>query len=97
MEGPPRHEETLVIDLCIEVSQDKALPSIELILVCECEAWTLTKAMTKSLDWCYTRMLRVVQNVSWKQHMTCEKLYGPKLKLTEKVKERRLRICGQTR
>ena len=38
--------------------------AIETILLYGCEAWSLAKAMTKSLDGCYTRMLRMVQDVS---------------------------------
>ena len=37
---------------------------------------TLTKALTKSINGCYTRMLRMAQNVSWRDHITNLELYG---------------------
>ena len=40
------------------------------VLLCGSESWTLTKKLNKSLDGCYTRMLRKVLNISWKRHMT---------------------------
>ena len=40
--------------------------------------------MEKSLDGCYTRMLRMVLIVSWRQHLTNKERYG----------ELRLRIAG---
>ena len=39
-------------------------------------------------------MLRVALNVSWKQHMTNEELYGDLLKVTSKIAMHRLRLAG---
>ena len=39
-------------------------------------------------------MLRAVQNVSWKQHLTNKELYNGCLKLTDKIRETRLRNAG---
>ena len=39
-------------------------------------------------------MLRAVQNVSWKQHITNKKLYNGCRKITEKIRERRLKNAG---
>ena len=36
--------------------------AIETILLYGCESWTHNKAMTKSINGCYTRMLRMEQN-----------------------------------
>ena len=44
--------------------------AIETILLYGCESWTLNKAMTKSTNGCYTTMLRMAQNVSWRDHIT---------------------------
>ena len=56
--------------------------------------WTLTKSMEKSLDGCYTRMLRMVLNISWRQHITNKELYGELPKPSERIREARLRIAG---
>ena len=50
--------------------------TVESILLYGCSTWTLTKAMEKSLDRTYTRMLGMALNVSWKEHMTNIDLYG---------------------
>ena len=39
----------------------------------------------KEAGWVYTRMLRMAMNVSWKQHMTNEELYGDLPKVTTKI------------
>ena len=57
--------------------------------------WTLTKSMEKFLDGCYTRMLHMVLNISWRQHITNKELYGDLPKLSETIREARLRIAGQ--
>ena len=44
-----------------------------------CKAWAVTPKLEKELDHvdgCYTRMLRTVPNVNWKQHMANSELYG---------------------
>ena len=53
--------------------------------------WTLTKELEKKLDGCYTKMLRVVKNVSWKQHIRNEVLYG---KITTAIAAQRVRFSG---
>ena len=66
---------------------------VESVLLYNSETWALTPALTKSLDGAYTRMLRMVLNISWKQHVTYEELYGDLPKLSCKIKERRLRLA----
>ncbi|XP_071795689.1 uncharacterized protein [Asterias amurensis] len=68
--------------------------AIKTILLYGCESWTLTKAMTKSINGCYTRMQRIAQNASWRDHSTNLELYGNIPLLSEKIKERRLRLAG---
>ena len=38
------------------------------------EDWTLTKSLEKQLNGCYSRLLRMVFNVHWKEHVTNEEL-----------------------
>ena len=70
------------------------LSAIEPILLYGCETWTMTKAVTKSIDGCYTRMLRMVQNISWSQHMTNTELYHTLPKLSTKIRQRRMNLAG---
>ena len=70
------------------------LATVESILLYGCETWTLTVAMEKALDGCYTRMLRRVTNVHWSAHITNEELYGNIPKLSDKVASRRMRLAG---
>ena len=48
--------------------------------------------MEKYLHGCYTRMLRMVFNISWRQHITNKVLYGELPKLSERIGEPRLRM-----
>lgn len=68
--------------------------TVESVLTYGCEAWTVTPKIAKTLDGCYTRMLRKVLNVSWKQHITNIELYGELPKLTHKIRRRRKRFAG---
>ena len=70
------------------------LATVEAVLLYGSNTWTLTKNLEKSVDGCYTRMLRMALAVSWKQHMTNETLYGNLPKISTKIRERRLRIAG---
>ena len=68
--------------------------TVESVLLYGCEAWTITPRLSKDIDGCYTRLLRTAFNVHWKQHMVNQQLYGDLSKITDKIKERRLRFAG---
>ena len=68
--------------------------TVESVLLYGSESWTLTPAMVKSLDGCYTRMLRTAFNVSWRDHLTNEELYRNIPKVSAKVTSRRLQLAG---
>ena len=58
------------------------------------ETWTLTPTLvTKSLNGCYTRMLRVALNVFWQSHTSNEYLYGDLPRGGDKVAARRTETC----
>ena len=40
------------------------------VLLYGCESWTLKETLRKSLDGCYTRMLPVMLNINWNEHVT---------------------------
>ena len=46
------------------------------------------------LDGCHTRMLRMVYNISWKDHIRNDILYGKLPAISLKIKERRMRMSG---
>ena len=57
----------------------------ETILLYGSTTWSLSKADEKSLDGTYTRMLRMVKNVSWKDKVTNRELYGKLEKVTNTI------------
>ena len=67
---------------------------VESVLLYGSEAWTLTTKLERKLDGTYTRMLRVVFNISWKLHLTNKKLYGHIPTLSKTIRERRTRFAG---
>ena len=68
--------------------------TVESVLLYGSETWTLTKQLENQLNGTYTRMLRMATNVTWRDHMTNEELYGSLPKISDKICERRLRIAG---
>ena len=50
--------------------------------------------MNNEIDGTYTRLLRHIQNVHWKQHITNKELYGHLRKASELVQSRRLKLAG---
>ena len=70
------------------------LATVESVLLYGAEAWTLTKTTEKQINGCYTRMLRMAYNVSYKDHVTNEELYGNLPQVSIKIKQRRLRLAG---
>ena len=48
----------------------------------------------KRLDGVYTKMLRCVYDISWRQHLTIQQIYGNLPRITSVVRERRLKLAG---
>ena len=68
--------------------------TVESVLLYGCEAWSLTVKDEKALDGVYTRMLRAALNVSWKNHTRNSELYGKLPRLSDTVRQRRMRLAG---
>ena len=68
----------------------------ETILLYGSTTWSLTKTEEKRLDGTYTRMLRMVYNVSWKDKVTNKSLYGDLDKLSSTIRKNRLTLAGHT-
>ena len=70
------------------------LATVESVLLYGSETWTLTQTMEKQLNGCYTRMLRMAFNISYKDHVTNEDLCENLPQVTSKIKMRRMRLAG---
>ena len=68
--------------------------TVESVLLYGCEAWTLTSVLERSLNGCYTRMLRAVLNVNWRQRIPNTELYGDLPRVGDKVAARRMELAG---
>ena len=68
--------------------------TVESVLVYGSECWTLKPTLQKSIDGCYTRMLRVVLNIGTSAHVTNESLYSGILRVSDKIAARRMRLAG---
>ena len=56
--------------------------------------WTLTQSLDKTLDGAYSKLPRVVKNVTWRQRITNDVLYAGLPRISTTVRERRLRFSG---
>ena len=70
------------------------LATVEAIQLFGSETLTLTKKKQTSLDGSYTQMLRMAMNVTWRDRVCNDVLYGDLPKVRIKVRERRLRLAG---
>ena len=68
--------------------------TVESVLLYGSECWSLKPTLQKSLDGCYTRMLRAVLNISKSTHVTNRILYEGIPRVSEKVAARRMRLAG---
>ena len=68
--------------------------TVESVLLYGSETWTLTVEDEKALDGVYTRMLRMALNVSWEDHVRNTDLYDHLPRVSDKIRERRMRLAG---
>ena len=68
--------------------------TVESVLLYGSECWTLKPTLQKSLDGCYTRMLRVVLNINKSAHVSNNILYTGIPKVSDKIAARRMRLAG---
>ena len=69
--------------------------TMEAVLLYGSECWTMNNSLQKLLDGSYTRMLRVVLNVHWRDHISNSDLYGDLSKVSDKVAWRSLGLAGR--
>ena len=70
------------------------LACIESTLLYNAVTWTMTNAMTKKLDGCYTKLLRYALGYKWSDHIPNSELYGKLPKVSKRLLERKLRFVG---
>ena len=80
----------------VEVNLKRRLfvTTVESVLLYGCEAWALTVKDKKALDGVYTRMLRAALNVTWEDHVTNADLYGYLPRLSDIIRQKRMRLAG---
>ena len=67
---------------------------VEPILLYGSETWTMTKTMLKSLDGCYTNLLKRVQNLDWRDHPTLNVIYHGLPRISSILTSRMLSFSG---
>ena len=70
------------------------IATVESVYLYGSETWTLTIKTEKELNGSYTRMLCMALGVSRKDKIPNNILYGDLPKLTDKIRERRLKLAG---
>ena len=68
--------------------------TVESVFLYGSETWTITKAMKKKIDGCYTKMLRMVKGISWQDRITNKELYAELPPISLKIQQRRMRLAG---
>ena len=68
--------------------------TVQSVLLYGSSSWTLTKTLEKKIDGAYTKMLRVVKGISWRQHLKNAQLYGDLPKISDTIREQRTRFSG---
>jgi len=68
--------------------------TVEAVLLYGCKTWSLNKKHEQELDGCYTRMQGKALNISWREHVTNELLYGDLPKISIKIRTSRLKLAG---
>ena len=68
---------------------------IESILLYNAATWTMNKTLTRMLDGAYNRLLRYALNVSWKDRVTNQLIFGDDITpISQRLQQRRLTFAG---
>ena len=70
------------------------ITTVESILLYGSETWTINKSFDKTLDGCYTTMLRMALNVNWQDMIPSSELYGGLPLVSSKLAVRRMKMAG---
>ena len=94
LECTQQNNESVEINLKNHLKVGFFRATVECVLLYGAECWTMTGKIRNRLHGTYTRMLRAVLGVSWKEHKTNKELYGNLPKITDTLMIRRLRFIG---
>ena len=90
---PQPHMEAHHFPRKVKVSLFTAL--IESILLYNAVTWTMNNTMTRMLDCAYNRLLRYALNVSWKDRVTNQSIFGDDIvPVSQRLRQRRLTFIG---
>ena len=93
MESVPQNEKALEIKPS-QNTEDRNFQGYHRNHLYGSETWTINKSLEKRINGCYTKLLRMVLNVSWKDNWSNKKLYNDMPKITNIIATRRLSIAG---
>ena len=82
------------LDLTDKMKRSFFQAAVVSILQHGCTTWVLRKRLEKKLDDNYTRMLRAILKMSWRQYPTRHQLYGHLPPITKTIQARRTRHEG---
>ena len=68
--------------------------TIETILLYGSETWTITKTFENKIDGRYTKLIRMILNISWRYNIHNKILYIGLPKISEVIRDRRMTIAG---
>ena len=68
--------------------------TVESLLLYGSDTWTMTLALEKSLNGCYTSMLRAVLDVKWYHHVPNSEVYRNTNKVGDTVAARGMQLAG---
>ena len=68
--------------------------TVSSVLLYGSSTWTLTKKLETKLNGCYTKMLRVVNNVKWQQRLSNNVLYDNLPSITITIATQRVSFAG---
>ena len=81
-------------NLSIERRLQLFTSTVESVLMYGSSTWALTSTDEKTLDQTYTRMLRKVYNVTWRNKISNKLLYVKSEKLSSQIGRKRLLLSG---
>ena len=67
--------------------------TIEIILLYGSETWTITKTFENKIDGCYTWLIIMILNISWRDNIPNKILYIGLPKILEVIRDRRMTIA----
>ena len=68
--------------------------TVESVLFYGSETWTISQSMSKRINGCYSRMLRMALNIKWSDRVSNVEVFGTIPKPTVMIAQRRMKLAG---